>query len=280
MRFDIIRMTLRQLLGTHRVGLWILVAVIVGLPIIAAFGTSEFLSTVENMTPEDAERFLRSFDDSRRNSIDVTEEGKAEFVEEFRSVVLNVLVGVHQLPILFPILAVIFAAMALREEIQNDTVAYLWVKPIPRFSILISKFVTAFCLVLIFSSISLAGSVYLLSSDTSMLTHLLLTNVLGVLAYSALFMGASMFIGRTILVGIVYILIWEGALSRISTLTSNLSIRYYVENFASAGTELSIFQSNISLESSLIVLLAITAAMLALAVWRFSSMEFAGSSEE
>jgi len=104
MRFDIFQLTLRQLLGFHRFGFFILVLFIIGLPVFAAGAASavEAAATSSNFNPEE---FLAGL---------------------FQG---------SQLPIFYPIVILFLASIALREEIDNNTIVYLWTKPISRASI-------------------------------------------------------------------------------------------------------------------------------------------------
>jgi ABC-2 type transport system permease protein len=184
------------------------------------------------------------------------------------------------LPILFPLMTLFLAAMVIREEIQNNTITYLWVKPISRASIVLTKFVSAFIVSFSLIAVSIFITTFIAIPDLSLALNLVLATGIGMLAYGALFLAASLVFSRAILIGMAYIIVWEGSFSRISTLTSDLSIRHYASNFAANIVDLSRMNSTISLESSLIVLLTITVGLLVVAVYRFSSMEFSGSNEE
>jgi len=251
MRFDIFQLTLRQLLGFHRFGFFILVLFIIGLPVFAAGAASavEAAATSSNFNPEE---FLAGL---------------------FQG---------SQLPIFYPIVILFLASMALREEIDNNTIVYLWTKPISRASIVLSKFSAAFVVASVLCGLSAAiTSLIIYPSEIPLAAQFVLASIVGLLAYGGLFFTLSLISGRTmaVIIGMSYAIIWEGLLSRVSPLTSNLSIRHYATNFAANVIDIDRYlEPSLSLVTSLLVLLGITAVLLSLSIWKFSKMEFAGES--
>jgi len=250
MNFVIFRQSIRQLIGPHRIGLIVLMVVFAILPVLISSTAVQLGNDGAPMSLLESERTLQH------------------------------LYSGFLLPILFPLLMLFLCAMVIREEIQDNTITYLWIKPISRASIVLTKFAAAFLISFVLIGLSLVITSMTLVQDLTLALNLLLATGVGMLAYGAVFLTASLFFGRAILIGMVYIIVWEGTFSRISVLTTDLSIRHYASNFAANIVDLPQFTNTLSLESSLIVLLTITIGMLIVAVWRFSSMEFSGSSDE
>ncbi|OGF53020.1 MAG: hypothetical protein A2Z21_08655 [Candidatus Fraserbacteria bacterium RBG_16_55_9] len=194
--------------------------------------------------------------------------------EEFRTGFVKSLFDFFQLPLLYPAIVLLLSATVLREEIQNETIIYLWIKPLSRAAILISKYTMALLLAFVFSGLSLLITGVMLVNDWALIGNLLLAIALALLAYGAFFFTVSTILDRALLWGFAYVLGWEGLFSRISPAASQLSIRHYAENLERSLLGL---PSEVSLETSLGVLLGLTVALLGIAVWRFSRMEFTGS---
>ena len=243
-RIDIIQMSLRQLVGAHRIGLALFLVLCALLPTMIAFGVLQ----AENINPGHVDR-----------------DG-----------ILSVLFNGFQLPVLFPMIVLILVSLVLREEISNNTITYLWVKPISRASIVISKSLSAVSLALLLAGASTLVTTLMLVPDWTFALNWLVAAVITLLAYGAFFLALSLYMGRAILVGFFYILVWEASFSRVSYLAERLSIRFYGENLASGlqGRE-----SDVSVAASLVVLLVITVFFLILSVRRFSAMEFPGDTE-
>jgi len=243
----VLKLTLRQYLGSHRLGLW------------------AFLLALGALAPLIAEVTLEAI------------RLEAGFVEEgFREEFLRGLFTGFQLPLLYPMIALLLTSTALREEIQNETIPYLWLKPIPRASIVLSKYLGAILIAIVVSGLSLMVTGRLLVSDWGLIGNLLLTLIVGLLAYGAFFFALSMIFERALIWGFVYLLGWEESFSRISQAASQLSIRHYAQNM---GRELTGLSNDVALTTSLGVLLGLTVVLLGVAVWRFTRMEFPGGGE-
>ena len=186
--------------------------------------------------------------------------------------------GNVQLPILYPIMALFLMAIALREEIDNNTVLYIWTKPISRVSIVLSKYAAALFVTVIAASASAGITSSIVFPELA--GQFVIATAVAMIAYGAFFFTLSVFVGRTmaIVFGLLYGFLWEGLLSNISALTSNLSIRHYAVNFAANVIDIFNIENALTITTSLFVLLGITIVLLFLAIWRFASMEFAGES--
>lgn len=245
----LLRLTVRQLLGWHRLGMLLFLCVMSALPVLVvavALASAQF-------------------------DLDL----QRQFVsEEFRMDFLKSLFDFFLLPLLYPTIALLLTATVLREEIQNETIIYLWVKPLSRAAILISKYTVALLLVLLFSGLSLLITGAILVNGWALIANLLLAIAVALMAYGAFFFTMSTVLDRALIWGFAYVLGWEGLFSRISSAASQLSIRHYAENLERGLLGL---PSDVSLGTSLGVLLGLTVALLGISVWRFSRMEFTGS---
>ncbi len=176
------------------------------------------------------------------------------------------------LPLLYPVVALLLTASALRDEIQNGTMPYLWTKPVSRASIVVGKFGGALAIALLITVLSSLGTVGAMTADVATLGAQLGALVPTVLAYGALFFALGTLLERGLLWGFVFLLGWEEALSRVSTLATQISIRHYAEELTRAlqgGT------SSLDPLTSLVVLISVGAVLLVLSALRFGGMEFA-----
>ncbi len=176
------------------------------------------------------------------------------------------------LPLLYPVLALLLTASALRDEIANGTMPYLWTKPISRASIVVGKFAGAVAIALLVTVLSSLGTVGAMTADPATLGAHLGALIPTVFAYGALFFALGTLLERGLLWGFVFLLGWEEALSRVSTLATQISIRHYAEELTRA-----LQGSTNSLDplTSLVVLVGVGVVLLILAALRFSGMEFA-----
>jgi ABC-2 type transport system permease protein len=142
------------------------------------------------------------------------------------------------LPFLLPVVSLAFSTAALGSEVRDGTATNLLLKPIARAAILAAEYVAAVLatlvvlLPLLVASQAIAGSI----DASSLLVGSLAATTVGALAYSALGMALSLFIGRALAVGLVYVVLWEGALVSVAPSASSLAVRGYAEGVLAAVT--------------------------------------------
>ena len=136
-----------------------------------------------------------------------------------------------------PLVALIVGTAAIGSEIDDGTAVYLMIKPIPRWRIALSKILVAAGLtaVLVVPAVVITGA--LLGSRTDTATTIVgfgLACLVGGSAYAAAFVALSAFTTRALLLGLAYVLIWEGVLSGLLEGTKFLSIRQATLGLAAA----------------------------------------------
>lgn len=141
------------------------------------------------------------------------------------------------LPILLPLTALIFATSALGGEIEDRTLLYLTLKPVPRAVVVVAKLLAVALVTLVLVEVSLAIT-YLITAQGSSgyLGALLLAGLGGCLAYCSLFLLFGLLAPRRgLILGFLYVIIWEGTLAGFSTGLATLSVRRYVQGALDAG---------------------------------------------
>lgn len=192
----------------------------------------------------------------------------------------NLMIGII-LGTLLPITTLILATSAFRDEIEDRTMVYLVVKPISRFRIVAEKYlaviestILALWTGIIATWIIVSGSDMVDTLDV--LVAALVTILVGVAAYSAVFVAVSLIVPRALVVGILYTLVWESLLSRFIPGVWTLSVRHYVESLFvrmidGPGVRL---DNAVQIYSALPVLAIAISLALVLSAWRLRSMDF------
>jgi ABC-2 type transport system permease protein len=119
----------------------------------------------------------------------------------------------HQLGlvVVVPLVALIATTGVLSSEIDDGSVVYLLAKPLSRLTIVVSKLLVAFGCVLAFAAVPLFVSGLILQPGTPRLgLGFAVGGFAGGLAYCALFALASVLTRHAVVVGLIYVLIWEG----------------------------------------------------------------------
>jgi ABC-2 type transport system permease protein len=241
---EIARVTFRQLLGRRRTLLLILLA---ALPVLLAVAFR-----VAGQT--DIERFShRVFD-----TITVT--------------------------ILLPLVAILFGSGAFGAEIDDGTIVYLLAKPVPRWVVILAKALSAMVLAVALTAASagLSGLIDLVpaGSDGVLATEAqILAMVVGSVCYVSLFLALSLFTRRALVIGIGYMLVWEGALSVLLPGIANLSIRQYAMGAASAIYKVPEDTVRLSSDTAFLLAGVLVVAALAIATWRLMRFELPGGTD-
>ncbi|HTW17973.1 MAG TPA: ABC transporter permease subunit [Nocardioides sp.] len=140
------------------------------------------------------------------------------------AVLIRVLVGEDQpvtentlyafgLSVVTPLVALLATSGQLAPEIDDGSISYLLAKPLPRSSIVVSKLVVAIGCVLVFAAVPLlVAGLVLLASEPAIAVGFGLAGLLGGVAYCSLFALLSVLTRHAIVVGLIYLLIWEGLL--------------------------------------------------------------------
>ena len=112
-----------------------------------------------------------------------------------------------------PLVALLATTGLLAPEIDDGSISYLLAKPISRHTIVISKLAVAATCVLVFAAVPmLVAGLVLLVDDPALGVGFALGSLVGGLAYCALFALLSVMTRHAVVVGLIYLLIWEGLL--------------------------------------------------------------------
>lgn len=179
--------------------------------------------------------------------------------------------------VMLPLTALIVGTAVLGSEIDDGSVVHILTKPIPRWQIIITKLVVA----AIASAVTVGVPVFvagLLIDSAKLGLAFGLASAIGAAVYSALFVLLSVVSRRPVLLGLIYILVWEGLLGNLISGTAVLSVQQYVLTLAhkfSGGSPL--FEpGSTSVRTSIIM----SAVLIALATWyaikRLRSFSVAG----
>jgi len=148
-----------------------------------------------------------------------TELGKAENFTGMSAVIF--------LPVVVPIITIVVSASVLGSERRGDTLSFLMLRPISRYSIADSKLASA-----VVASFAITGTGALLLGvlgslaldDFGYLTSLLVATLFTAIGYSAVFMPLGYLTERSTLIGFIYIFVWESAIAGIIQGLSGTSI--------------------------------------------------------
>jgi ABC-2 type transport system permease protein len=131
---------------------------------------------------------------------------------------------------LVPLAALLFASGMIQDEIEGQTLTYLLVRPLPRWAIYLVKLLASVAvaagLAVVFIGVTYLA-VFAGRGLPARVVQVPALVVLAVLAYGALFGLISLFTQRSLVAGIVYIILFEGVLANFNFEVRRLTVVYY-----------------------------------------------------
>lgn len=177
-----------------------------------------------------------------------------------------------------PLVALVLAVAAIGDERESGTIVYLATAPRDRFAIAAEKVLAATVAALILLAPALIAilvlSIHLGVGVDNGLRGVAAT-ALVVAANAAIFTTVGLLMRRALVAGIIYILVWEGAIATVAPSAARLSVTAWGRAISDGG----IFGLSNDLVPSqapftaVIVLIAVTALATALAGWRLGRMD-------
>ena len=186
------------------------------------------------------------------------------------------LVGGFVFTLLLPIGALVFGTSALGSEVEDGTVVYLLAHPIARWRIVAAKFVVAAAatIALTVPATLVSALIVLGGFDAeSLWWAAAAATVVGAVVYSALFVGLSTITSRALIIGLVYVFVWEAFITNFFDGTRWISVRQYTYGVADALTTAAPVTGNLSGSDAALASAVVVAASLAVGTWFLTRFE-------
>ncbi|MET0415417.1 MAG: ABC transporter permease subunit [Actinoplanes sp.] len=179
------------------------------------------------------------------------------------------------LAVVLPVVALIVGTGVLGSEVDDGTIVHILTKPLPRRDIILAKLMVATVVSAVTAAVPLfvAG---LLADSAQLGLALAVAAAVGALAYSALFLLLSLLTRRPVLLGLAYILVWEGLLGRFVSGTRVLSIEQYVISLADRIAPTELLTGRVSLPVAIVMSLVFAIGGTLYAINRLGSFSMAG----
>jgi ABC-2 type transport system permease protein len=179
------------------------------------------------------------------------------------------------LAVVLPVTALIVGTGVLGSEVDDGTIVHILTKPLPRRDIILAKLGVAVGVTAVTAAVPLfvAGA---LADSVRLGLALAVGAVVGAAAYSAFFLMLSLLTRRPVLLGLVYILVWEGLLGRFVSGTRVLSIGQYVTTITDKIAPTDLLAGKVSLPVTVVMSAIFIIGCAALAIDRLRSFSMAG----
>lgn len=179
------------------------------------------------------------------------------------------------IPTVTAFIAVVIAAGTIGDEREDGTILYLASTPLSRRGLILTKTLAAWTatLVLLVPCVLISGVIALGDRATvSMLVWPLLGVALAALGYCAAAVLLAMVSRRPVVLGVLYILLWEGSIATFAASADRLSIAAYGRAIAVEGV-VDVNAPDASAGAAVVVLVVIVAAATWLAARRLTRTE-------
>jgi ABC-2 type transport system permease protein len=188
-----------------------------------------------------------------------------------RNVVIN---------LVLPLTALVFGTAALGQEFEDGTAPYLFAKPLARWRIALAKVLSAWLGTGAFlgACVMLTGLTVLVGERMDLIVPAFaIAALLGALAYTSLFVCLSVLFERALIIGLIYVFVWEALITNLAPGAAYLSVRSYSLGIARAlaDTPPSIFSAQLGGAASFAALAAVVVLTTAFAMYRLGSLELA-----
>ncbi len=185
--------------------------------------------------------------------------------------------GAFGFSVVLPLTALIIGTSVLGAEIDDGSIIHLLATPVNRLSVVISKFIAAVLLTIMFGAIPEFLAAAIAKGFGDRLTIGLLAGALiASVAYNALFVMLSVLTTRAIAVGLLYLLVWEGLLGNLIGGVRVLSIGQYSVSVANSIAKTSALNAHLTSQTAIIMAVAVTIVTLAIAGRRLSAFALKG----
>jgi ABC-2 type transport system permease protein len=176
------------------------------------------------------------------------------------------------------IVALVLGASSIGDERDDGSILHIVATPVPRRTIVVSKLAAASTAVLVLCGPALAACIAIALGGATTARAVVWSAaalVLCGIVYAALFLVLALVSGRPVLIGLIYVVLWEGSVATFAPLANWLSVGAYgramiAEGLPGAG------RSNvpsISGAGAVLVLLIAGVLLTALATRRLSRVE-------
>jgi ABC-2 type transport system permease protein len=190
-----------------------------------------------------------------------------------------VLLGTFGYTVILALTALLVGGSVLGAEIEDGSIVHLLATPVSRRSIVLTKYLLAVALTILFAAVPeyLAGAIAS-GAGSKLAIGLFVGALAGSVIYNALFlmMTAAFSPGRALALGLLYVLVWEALLANLVPGVGLLSAGHYSLAIANSIANNGALHANLTTGTAVGMGLAVTVAALVLAVQRLSAFSIKG----
>lgn len=181
------------------------------------------------------------------------------------------------LGVLLPLVAVIVGTAVIGSELDDGTIVYVLAKPIPRALVVAIRALAAWVVVTVLVAVPvLVAGVIGTGGDPGLGVAYAVAATAGALEYTAVFVALSLLTSRALVVGLAYVVVWEGVVAGLFAGTRILSVRQHALAIGDALGGEGAVAAELEPMTATVMVVLVTLAALAIAVRRLQVTELRG----
>jgi ABC-2 type transport system permease protein len=186
-------------------------------------------------------------------------------------------IGDFGFSVVLPLVSLIIGTTVLGAEIDDGSVVHLLATPVPRVQVVVSKFLVAAALTIVFGAIPEYLAAAIGKGATSDLAiGLGIGALVAAVIYNALFVMLSALTTRAIAIGLLYLLVWEGLLANLVPGVGLLSVGQYALGVANSVAHTAALHAHLTLATAVIMGVIVTAAALVICARKLAAFSIKG----
>lgn len=182
------------------------------------------------------------------------------------------LLAEYGIALLIPLATLILASPMIGNLVEDRLLVYLWLKPVPRWHLAVAAYAAAVTTLLPVVIVPIFLSALILGFG-SLVIPATVAAILGVLAYSSIYVMLGARFTAGLWLGLLYLVLWENVLSRFSNGMARLSLRSYLQTILQRGTDVMIPLAERATWASFVIPLAVAIACIALTAQTLSTKD-------
>lgn len=180
------------------------------------------------------------------------------------------------LVLVVPIVSLVFASASLGDGREDGTLVYLWLRPMDRLPVVLGAYLASITISLPLTVAPLAAAAAIGGAGSDGIIATVTASIVGVIAYSALFVLLGLLVKNSIIWGLAYVLLWEGLFTQFSEAIGQAAVRGYLRALLGNLSDVSLDDAlDVSTLTAVIVAAGIAIGSVAIAAMRLDSMEVA-----
>ena len=181
------------------------------------------------------------------------------------------------LAVLLPLVAVIVGTAVLGSELDDGTIVHVLARPVARARIVLTRLGVAWLVVVALVAIPIvAAGLVGRAGDPDLAVAYGAASIIAALEYTAVFVALSLVTSRALIIGLAYVVVWEGVVSGLFAGTRLVSIRQHALAVADALGGDGTVPAEVDPAAALLTMALVTGLATILAVRRLEVVELRG----